>query len=227
MKKKSLFIVIESLIAAGAEKSLISFLSVLDYSRFEVDLQLFRYGGEFERFIPKEVHLLPPFEYTKFLEKGFLSQIISFDFKKIWARLMYSIAIRKGTTYHVDKARLYYKYVFPCLSKNPKKYDVAIGYAQGLPTFYVADKVSANIRFSWVNASYRLEGLNKMFQRQFYKNINHIILVSDSACNLFKEVYPEFAYKMSVIWDIQNAAFIQQMSLESPQWNMDKDIPCF
>ena len=60
MKKKKLLVVIESLVCAGAEKSLISFLSTLDYSRFEVDLQLFKYGGEFELFLPKEVRLLPP-----------------------------------------------------------------------------------------------------------------------------------------------------------------------
>ena len=226
MKKKSLFIVIESLIAAGAEKSLISFLSVLDYSRFEVDLQLFRYGGEFERFIPKEVHLLPPFEYTKFLEKNFLSQLASFEFKKIWARLMYSLSIRKGTTFHMDKARLYYKYVFPCLSKNTKRYDVAIGYAQGLPTFYVAEKVDADVRLSWVNVSYRLSGINREFQRQFYSKIDHIILVSDSAYEVFKTVYPEFIHKMSVIWDIQNAVLIKQLSEERPEWVLAKDIPC-
>ena len=225
MKKKSLFIVIESLIAAGAEKSLISFLSVLDYSRFEVELQLFRYGGEFERYIPKEVHLLPPFEYTKFLEKGFLSQLTSFEFKKIWARLMYSLSIRKGTTFHMDKARLYYKYVFPCLSKNTKKYDVAIGYAQGLPTFYVAEKVDANIRFSWVNVSYRLSCINKEFQRQFYSKIDQIVLVSDSAYDVFMNVYPEFKHKMSVIWDIQNAVLIKRLSVERPEWNLAKDIP--
>lgn len=226
MKKKSLFIVIESLIAAGAEKSLISFLSVLDYSRFEVDLQLFRYGGEFERYIPKEVHLLQPFDYTKFLEKGFLSQLTSFEFKKIWARLMYSLSIRKGTTFHMDKARLYYKYVFPCLSKNTKRYDVAIGYAQGLPTFYVAEKVDADVRLSWVNVSYQLSGINREFQRQFYNKIDHIILVSDSAYEVFKTVYPEFILKMSVIWDIQNAVLIKQLSEERPEWVLAKDIPC-
>ena len=60
MKTKLLF-VIDSLICAGAEKSLVSLLNQLDYDKFEVDLQLFTYGGEFEEFLPKEVNLLPPF----------------------------------------------------------------------------------------------------------------------------------------------------------------------
>lgn len=45
MKKRILF-VIDSLICAGAEKSLITLLSLIDYSRYDVDLQLFKYGAE-------------------------------------------------------------------------------------------------------------------------------------------------------------------------------------
>ncbi len=227
MKKKKLFIVIESLVAAGAEKSLISFLSVLDYSRFEVDLQLFKYGGEFERYIPEQVNLLPPFEYTKFLEKSNLNQFLTFDFKKLWARWMYSISIRRGKTFHADKARLYWKYVSPCLPANLQRYNVAIGYAQGLPTFYVIDKVNADIRFGWVNVSYRLEGINWKFQHKFYHNINHIITVSTSAFDVFKGVYPEFVHKMSIMWDILDPTFIMKMAEKQPEMHLVKDSPCF
>lgn len=55
MKKKILF-VIDSLICAGAEKSLITLLSLIDYSRYDVDLQLFKYGGEFEKYLNKNVN---------------------------------------------------------------------------------------------------------------------------------------------------------------------------
>ena len=53
MKKKKILFVIESLVAAGGEKSLVTLLSLLDYNRYDVDLQLFRYGGEFEQFLPE------------------------------------------------------------------------------------------------------------------------------------------------------------------------------
>ena len=80
--KKSIIFVIDSLHCAGAEKSLITFLSTLDFNKFEVDLQLFQYGGILEQFIPKEVNVLPMFPYTKFLKKSIVKQILSFDFKK-------------------------------------------------------------------------------------------------------------------------------------------------
>ena len=212
--------------AAGAEKSLVTFLSLLDYDKYEVDLQLFSYGGEFERYLPKEVNLLPPLDYTQFLNKGVLAQLMTFDFKKIIARWSYSWAIRSTKTYHMDKARLYWKYVSGCIPQTEKKYDVAIGYAQGLPTFYVVDKAQAEVRLSWVNVSYRLQGINKEFQRRFYQKIDHIVTVSDSAYEVFKEVYPEYAPKMSVIWDMQDPAFMQRMAEEKPERELDASVPC-
>lgn len=225
MNKKKILFVIESLIAAGAEKSLITFLSLLDYNKFEVDLQLFSYGGEFERYVPDEVNLLPPMEYTRFLDKSTLTQFLTLDLKKIRARWSYSLAIRWSKTFHADKARLYWKYVSNCIPMNGKKYDVAIGYAQGLPTFYIAEKTRADVRLSWVNVSYRLAGINKAYQYKFYQRIDHIVTVSDSAHKVFQEVYPEFADKMTVIWDIQDPIFMQRMASEKPEKSIAKDTP--
>lgn len=226
MKKKKIFVVIESLIAAGAEKSLVTFLSLLDYERVEVDLQLFSYGGEFERYIPEEVNLLPPLDYTRFANKNVIAQLLSFDIKKIVARWGFSWAIRRTATFHMDKARLYWKHISDCIPMVAKRYDVAIGYAQGLPTFYVVDKVQADVRLSWVNVSYRLEGLNKDFQRRFYQSIDHIVTVSDSAHEVFRGVYPELAKKMSVIWDIQDPKFMERLAEAIPEKEMAKDVPC-
>lgn len=47
MKKKLLF-VINSLGCGGAEKSLVSLLSLIDYDKYDIDLQMFQFGGMFE-----------------------------------------------------------------------------------------------------------------------------------------------------------------------------------
>ena len=225
MKKKKLLVVIESLVCAGAEKSLISFLSTLNYNRFEVDLQLFKYGGEFEQFLPEEVRLLPPFEYTQFIEKSVFQQFLTLDIPKLKARWGYSIAIRQGQTFHVDKARLYWKHIARCLPTPKKEYDIAIAYSQGIPTFYVAEKVNAPIKMSWVNAIYHLKGFNKDFQENFYASMNHIVTVSDSAYSVFQEVYPQFASKMVVIWDMLDAQFIKKLSHVKTVTSINRNIP--
>ena len=54
--KKVLFF-IESLQCGGAEKSLVTLLSLLDYNEFKIDLILFKKGGEFEKFVPDNVSI--------------------------------------------------------------------------------------------------------------------------------------------------------------------------
>ena len=43
--KKNILFSIDSLHCAGAEKSLTTLLSLIDYSKYEVDLMMFGHGG--------------------------------------------------------------------------------------------------------------------------------------------------------------------------------------
>lgn len=225
--KKRILISIDSLRCAGAEKSLITFLSALDYNKFEVDLQLFQYGEVLEQFIPKEVNVLPTFSYTKFLKKSVLKQLLSFDLKKIIARWRYSITLRwKRKSSHTDKARFYWKSCKSVLPNYDKQYDIAIAYAQSIPTFYVAEKVNAKLKLSWVNCEYNLSPENIKFQEKFYKKIDNIVVVSDAAKEVFKNKYPQFVDKMVVIWDMINADIIKDMANIETSTNMDKSVPC-
>jgi glycosyltransferase involved in cell wall biosynthesis len=224
MKKKLLF-VIESLTCAGAEKSLVSLLNLLDYSRFDVDLQLFSYGGELERYLPKEVNLLPPLKYFQFLGKSFIQQLSSWQLGLLSSRLNYSLRLRLNKQLNnPQKAVLLWesakKHMFP---NEEKHYDVAIAYAQGVPTFYVAENVSALKKISWVNAILKLEGNQKNQQEPFYRKIDHIVCVSNTSCESFSNIYPDMAYKVSVIWDIIDPGFIHSLSLEPSKESLSSD----
>lgn len=225
MKKKKILFVIESLVAAGAEKSLITFLSVLDKSKFEIDLQLFAYGGEFERYLPSEVNLLPPLAYMRFVQLDILHQFLTFDVHKILARWKYSFAIRKKNIGHRDRARFFWDYVSECIPQSQKKYDVAVAYAQNIPTLYVVDKVSAKMKLAWINAIYTPEGVNREFYRNYYSQINHIVTVSDSSQDEFVKVYPSFKNKTVIIRDMLDANFVSLMSLEKQEIPFQYDVP--
>lgn len=224
MKKKILF-VIDSLAAAGGEKSLVTFLSVLDKTKYEIDLQLFAYGREFERFLPLEVNMLPPLEYTQFTQKSVLCQLLTFDIPKIIARWRYSISLRNGHLVHKDRARLYWQYISSCIPFSKIHYDIAVAYAQDVPTLYVVDKVSAYQKFAWVNVRYVPEGINYSFYKSYYSQINHIVMVSESAYKEFAEVYPCFRDKMTIIKDIIDVHLISKLSLEKQVVSFPKQIP--
>lgn len=217
MKKEILF-VIDSLECAGAEKSLVTLLSLLDYSKLSVDLMLFAHGRVLEELVPKEVNILKPLEYTKFtrlsLKEATLTSITNSDYKMIAARLSYSLRIRreKYNDENVQKARIYWQSVSHVIENNKKEYDIAISYAQGIPTFYVADKVKAKKKFAWVNVSYRLDEKEKEYQKPFYDKFNKIIAVSDSTKEIFLQTYPFLSEKVDVIYDINNPDFITNMA---------------
>lgn len=223
MKKRVIF-VIESLAAAGAERSLISLLSALDYSRYDVSLQLFRYGGELERYLPDSVCLLSPLNYTSFAEKPIREQIKSRDIRKITRRFLYSLFIRLGKNTNSDNARKYWKTIGICLPKRTEPFDVAIAYSQGIPTFYVAEKIRATIKLAWVNAEYSLSKRNIVFQSAFYQKTNTIVCVSETAKKVFNQHFPSFQEKTVVLRDRIDYNLIRYLAKEYPA-DFGKDIP--
>ena len=208
MKKKILF-VIESLIAAGGEKSLVTLLSLIDYTKYDVDLQLFGYGGEFEQFVPKEVNLLPPLSYTAYLMGKKRCTL-----NMLYARIRYSLSLRIHKTTIKEKARFYWTYIGSCIDKNTKYYDVAIAYGQCHPTFYVAEKVNATKKLAWVNCIYHLEGREREYQRRFYETMDSIVMVSEASLEHFKTIYPDMISKMFLMPDLIAPPFINKMSFE-------------
>ena len=222
MKKKILF-VIDSLHCAGAEKSLTTLLSLLDYSKYDVDLQLFGYGGALEELVPKEVNILKPMEYIKFsslsTKNAVIKSLKNMNFKMLSSRLRFSLAIRKNNYSNAQKARVYWQKVSNVIEKNNKEYDIAISYAQGVPTFYVAEKVCAKKKLAWVNVSYKLEDEDRALQEQFYDKYNKIVAVSDSAKNVFLETFNKYNDKLEIIYDINDADFIKKMSVQGQSYN--------
>ena len=224
MKKKLLF-VIDSLPCAGAEKSLITLLSQLDYEQYEVDLQLFAYGWTLDELVPKEVNFLPPLSYTNYSKQSLKQMILNCrnltQFKMIVARLRYSLFIRKGHLTNAQMARLYWQSIGSVIEKNEKVYDVAISYAQGIPTFYVADKTRAAKKYAWVNVSYTLGEEDRLFQEKYYQAYERIVAVSESAEEIFLESFPMFKDRMTIIYDINDYQMIKRMSELEPEFKLD------
>jgi glycosyltransferase involved in cell wall biosynthesis len=225
--KKDILFVIDSLECAGAEKSLVSLVSLLDYSKFNVDLMLFAHGRLLEELVPKEVNILKPLEYTEFTKLGLKEAILDsfkrFDFKMIISRFKYSFGIRRKKGGNTLKARVFWESNSNVIEKNPKKYDIAISYAQGIPTFYVSEKINAKKKFAWVNTSYSLDVKEKEYQQFFYDKFDKIITVSDSAKEIFLDTFSTYINKTEVIYDINNFDLILALSNTGKSYEDDFD----
>lgn len=208
--KKILF-VIESLACAGAEKSLITLLNLIDYKHYEVDLQLFSFGGELETLVPKDVHILPPLPYFEECNVPLFKSFKETSWKFFRSRVMYSLKLRTGNFNNKEKAVLLWKACHTCFAPT-KEYDVAIAYAQCLPTFYVADCVRAKKKIAWVNAVFQPTGWCKEYNLHMYKTFDHISTVSQQVDDVFRQVFPDISNKCIVIRDMIDGQMINAMA---------------
>lgn len=215
--KKTILFVINSMGCGGAEKSLLSLLSLIDYQKYDITLLMFRRGGMFEPLLPSDVRIHDVLDYMSFCARPIGKQLLSFDLRRLTARLRTSLFlrqnVRKGRPLH--DAQAYWKYSSAAFAPLPVRYDVAIAWGQGTPTHFVAEKVTARRKLAWVNADYANVGHNKEFDRSFYAAYEKIVCVSDQLCLMLKKVFPEFAGKMMTILDINNPKMIVDMSRQS------------
>lgn len=215
MKKKIIF-VIDSLACAGAEKSLTTLLSLIDYEKYSVDLMMFAHGGGLQDLVHKEVNILKPLKYSKFAELTLKASIINSikkcDFKMITARVKFSMSIRKNNYSNSQKARIFWECTSDVIESSQKEYDIAISYAQGIPTFYVADKIKAKKKIAWVNTSYKLVGGDQNYQEKYYKIYDRIVAVSHSAKEILIDTFPNCKNKIEVIYDINDPKLILSMA---------------
>ncbi|MGG2060241.1 glycosyltransferase [Priestia megaterium] len=223
MRKKLLF-VIDSLTIGGAEKSLVSLLNMIDSTKYEIDLMMFKKGGDFERYIPEYVNVLPLPKYFLFLnERNFF---INRNIKYLNYRLKTSLNLRlnnyKKNTLHSEQ--VVFNSIKRILDYIEKEYDVAIAYSQGMPTYFVANKVKASKKLAWINIDYITTLYDKDLDYESYKNIDKIVTVSEYTKKSVSKMRDEYSHKVNMILDIVNPKMIRKMADEFEVNEFDNSV---
>ena len=212
MKKQVLFF-IESLQCGGAEKSIVSLLPILDYTRVDVELLLMQRGGIFEQYVPKQVRIID----FKQQVKPWLFWIYQaiFSLRLRWNRLI-------GRKEHGAESR--WKTMHRAYTPLKKHYDVAIAYQQGFPTYYIIDMVSAAKKCTWINADITQVGYKAAFNRPFYKKADVIVPVSERLKDILyaSDYVPK--EKLFPIYDIVNPILIRSMAQEQPTTLLNDEL---
>ncbi len=200
----TILIIIDSLTCGGAEKSLISLLPFLADRGYDITLMVRARGGVFEHYVPGNV------------------RIEDFPYKpSLFRRLTHSFMLRMPWNKHRHGAEVYWQYVGKHYPHLNEKYDVAIAYQQGFPTFFIADKVQARKKYCWVNADIDSVGYSKDFCRPFYRCYDKVIGVSSILSENI--LYPSFVdskERIVTVLDILNEEMIRRMSSEfEPSFN--------
>lgn len=212
MKKKLLF-VIDSLAIGGAEKSLVTLLNLMDYSRYDVDLLLFVQGGAFQQLLPEQVNLLPVPEYFVYNTIPWFKLMDKIKVPKMMiSQLRYSAALRIRKHNNIEEAVLFWESCRNSFKEMEQDYAVAIAYGQGVPTFLVGEKVKAKKKAAWINATYRPQGRYLDFIRPIYAKYDIVNAVSESVAIQVKETFRIHDNKIMVMKDILDVEFAIKMA---------------
>ena len=158
--KYKVLIAAQSLEIGGAERSLVSLLNSLDYSRVEVDLFLCRHMGEFMKYLPKEVNLLPENPNASMLAKPFSTLLQKHRYRMIYGRLKGKCKTWLYHCFHHSSENscvgleYSHKYTYPYVAPimPGKIYDYAISFLT--PHYIVANKVNAKRKGAWIHTDY-------------------------------------------------------------------------
>ncbi|MDP7979582.1 glycosyltransferase [Bacillus sp. WLY-B-L8] len=215
--KKDILFVINNLNCGGAEKSLISLLNTIDYSRYNVDLFLFKHEGLFFNKIPTQVNILEePSEYRLF------DMSIKAATMQCLRQGKINIALSRVCAGYIFKSeknsarceQRVWRYLSQSLQTLHKTYDVAIGYLEKNPVYFCVDKVKANKKIGFIHTDYDKFGMDSNLDMQYFRSLDHIVTVSEECANVLKQRFPIYKDKIGVIHNIVSPSMIYKMSQE-------------
>lgn len=213
MKKQILF-VIPSMRSGGAEKSLLTVLSLFDYNRYDVDLLCFRHDGLFFNKIPKKVNLLGGNRSYEIFD-GDAKQAVKYFLKKgkilsAVDRWKYSRIYSLTDSHAIEE--LQWKYLKKQLPKIRKTYDCAIGYLEGNANRFVAENVSAKRKICYIHNDIERLGFDRESYEKTFASVEKIVTVSEECKNSLLKNFKEFSKKISVIENITSREIVAKES---------------
>lgn len=220
MKKMiKLLFVIDSLNSGGAEKSLVNLLNEIDYSKYEVSLQLFSNRNFLLDLVSNEVTVLPLPQYFEICGKSWSQLIREKKFLGSYYRLKTSFLMRGSNRKKRHILQIQWKSICSYIEKNQETYDVAIAYGQGMPTYYVMEKIEANKKIAWVNCLYSNTRYNKKEDYEYYRKYDAINVVSEESKKDYLSTFPNMKEKVNVIYDFISPKSVCRLSNEPFDWN--------
>ena len=217
--KKRIFIAIQYLEIGGAERALIGLLSSLDYTKYEVDLFVYRHSGEFMKFIPDEVNLLLEIKkYTtlsrpikEIVKEGYIDIAIG----RVLAHLKNKIFNKRHQT--KDSIAIYQyvaSYTTPFMPSFYKRgeYDLAISFL--IPHNIVREKILAKQYWAWIHTDYSYVDIDVDYELPVWSAYNKIISISEDVTKGFLSKFPALAPKITIIENILSENFVKEQAEE-------------
>lgn len=211
--KTKLLFVIYNMGSGGAERSLVSLLSLLDYDLYEVDLFLFRKDGMFLSQIPEQVNAVMCENDYSYFDGPYGRAIGHFLLEGrpdlVVARTKYAKVFRNPDD---NKPMRAWKQMSKCFSPLKKRYDVVIGYLEGVSNYFCADKVAAKKYIAYIHTDYSINNALKNVDDVYLGRFDKIVTVSEKCKSALNDYFPLYRDKLAVIENISSKKNIMSMA---------------
>lgn len=203
--------------SGGAERALLTLLTILDRDKFEIDLILFKKAGLFLEYIPNDIKIidLSSIESGEKTQKGnsFLKRIFKGSSKYFWKTVRFIFLKLPIDKVWKNQARWNIsKHLTPGIKVH---YDIAVAFLEITPLYFVVDKIKSDKKLCFVHTDYIKAKLNPNFDRPYFKQVEKIITVSDSAATALKSTFPEMCAKVQVINNITSKSLLMKLAEEN------------
>ncbi|WP_226655135.1 glycosyltransferase [Pseudalkalibacillus hwajinpoensis] len=226
--KKKVLISMYSLHIGGAERSLIGLLETFDYTKFDIDLFLYRHEGEFLSYIPNQIKLIPPIkEYTTFerpivevVKEGnlFLGSVRILS--KLKANMKNKGLKKEQRTY--KQMQYTWHYSLRKLPEFKKQYDIAISFLG--PHNFILEKVQARKKIGWSHTDYyTIVNPDEKLDEKMWSKLDYIVNVSSDCETSFLKVFPKLEGKSVVLENIISPSFVREQANECVIKEMPND----
>lgn len=206
--KKKLLIMMNSMGFGGVEKALLDLLKVLDKNKLDVTVLFVTKSGEYLDEIPswvnvEEIKLSPT--VRSILEKGKKATILE-TIKKynFLSTIKVILLLLKGKVFSIilKNKNGSLEALGQNTLVNENYYDAALdfhGYAS-FTTYYVSEKVNANIKATWIHSSDFFNNVKNL--NYYYNKYDQVYGVSQTCVEGFIEALPEFKERCDTFYNI-------------------------
>ena len=203
---KKLFFLLSSMNVGGVEKALLGLLSVIPLDKYDVHVGLIQKKGGFMDYLPKEVKIHEISVYNNYwrfindpplwniktlLKQGHIIEALIHCFLYIHFKI-------------TSNRYWFYKYLLRNEPMMSEQYDLALAFAgpSQMMDYYVCEKVNAPVKCGWIHFDVSKVGIDKGMTAQLYKNYQKIFIVSETARDIFDNMFAQFKNKTEVFYNI-------------------------
>lgn len=233
LTNKKILFVNNTLSTGGAEKTMLNLLEKYINQGNIVHLFIITGMGELVSKLPKGVKLLnKDFDNENVLsaegKQKLVSKVLKAEKQSFTGIRLFGYQMRALATMIRDGKVRFEKLAWRVLAETAPlintEYDLAIAFTEGASTYYVADRVSAKKKISYVHTPYAKAGYTSQLDRDCYNNIDEIYVVSEAVKESFLSVHPQYLNKVHIVDNPINYKNILTLSKKPIKWKSHNKI---